>query len=225
MKNQQEEEKANLMALKEEQESLATDLSNLMADASANIKKHEEQIAEAESEALEYEAEIEKQKNSIEELKQEESRRIQASIEESIKESEEASKRQAAIDAGIEYVEETTPVYIPAADDLTKLAAIIYCEAGGEPYEGKLAVGTVVMNRVASTKYPNTIEEVLMQPYQFSPVGSGRYSIALAKTPDPTCLQAATEVLINGVRTGKWLYFRTVNNIIQGDVIGNQVFY
>lgn len=225
MKNQAETEMHNLNTLKSEQESLINDLSVLMADASSNIKRHQEQISAAEQEALKYEEKIKKQKDSVEELKQEESRRIAESISESIRESEEASKRQALIDAGQKPEETTAFHYIPQTDDLTKLAAIIYCEAGGEPYEGQLAVGTVVMNRVASPKYGNTIEEVLMQPYQFTPVGSGRYAIALAKEPDPSCLKAATEVLINGVRTGKWLYFRTVNNIVKGDVIGNQVFY
>lgn len=225
MKNQAETEMQNLNTLKSEQESVISDLSALMADASSNIKRHQEQISAAEQEALEYEEKIKKQKDSVEELKQEESRRIAESISESIRESEEASRRQALIDAGQKPEETTAFHYVPQTDDLTKLAAIIYCEAGGEPYEGQLAVGTVVMNRVASSKYGNTIEEVLMQPYQFTPVGSGRYAIALAKEPDPSCLKAATEVLINGVRTGKWLYFRTVNNIVKGDVIGNQVFY
>ncbi len=225
MKNQAETEMQNLNTLKSEQESVISHLSALMADASSNIKRHQEQISAAEQEALEYEEKIKKQKDSVEELKQEESRRIAESISESIRESEEASRRQALIDAGQKPEETTAFHYVPQTDDLTKLAAIIYCEAGGEPYEGQLAVGTVVMNRVASPKYGNTIEEVLMQPYQFTPVGSGRYAIALAKEPDPSCLKAATEVLINGVRTGKWLYFRTVNNIVKGDVIGNQVFY
>ena len=225
MKNQAETEMQNLNILKSEQESVINDLSILMAEASDNIKRHQEQINTAEQEALEYEEKIKKQRDSVEELKQEESRRIAESISESIRESEEASRRQALIDAGQKPEETTAFHYIPQADDLTKLAAIIYCEAGGEPYEGQLAVGTVVMNRVASPKYGNTIEEVLMQPYQFTPVGSGRYAIALAKEPDPSCLRAATEVLINGKRTGKWLYFRTVNNIVKGDVIGNQVFY
>lgn len=225
MKSQAEQEMDNLTSLKQEQESAVNDLSEMMSEASDNIKSHQEQISAAEAEAMQYEQEIENQKNSIEQLKQEESRRIAESIAESIRESQEESRRAAALAAGETYEETTVAPYIPAADDLTKLAAIIYCEAGGEPYAGQLAVGTVVMNRVASSKYPDTIEEVLMQPYQFTPGGSGRYAIALAKTPDPSCLQAATEVLINGVRTGRWLYFRTVNNIIHGDVIGNQVFY
>lgn len=221
MKKQAEQEMNNLTSLKADQESAVAELSEMMSQASDNIKVHQEQISAAEEAAYAYEEEIEKQKNSIEQLKQEESRRIA----ESIRESEEASKRQAALDAGETYEETTAAQYVPAADDLTKLAAIIYCEAGGEPYEGQLAVGTVVMNRVASPRFPDTIEEVLMQPYQFSPVGSGRYAIALAREPDPSCLRAATEVLINGVRTGSWLYFRTINNIIKGDIIGNQVFY
>lgn len=225
MKNQAQLEKDNLEVLKSEQESLATALSELMSEASENIRKHQEQISLAEAEAQQYEKEMEEKKNSIEELKQEESRRIAESISESIRESEEASRRQAALDAGIAYEETTAFEYSTEVNDLLRLAAIIYCEAGGEPYEGQLAVGSVVMNRVASKKYPNTIEGVLMQPYQFTPVGSGRYAIALAKQPNESCLKAATEVLINGVRTGNWLYFRTVNNIIKGDVIGNQVFY
>ncbi len=216
MQKQAETEMQELVALKEEQQAVMTEMSGLMAEASQNIKNHQDQIAVAEAEALKYEADIEKKKNDIEVLKQEESRRI--------KESEEASRRQAAIDRG-ELEAETTMEYIPQADDLRKLAAIIYCEAGAEPYEGQVAVGTVVMNRVASPKYADTIDGVLTQPYQFTPVGSGRYAIALARDPDPSCLKAATEVLIDGVRTGPWLYFRTVNGIIQGTIIGNHVFY
>lgn len=216
MQKQAETEMQELEALRTEQQGVMSEMSVLMADASENIKNHQDQISQAEEEALKYEEEIEKKKNDIELLKQEESRRIA--------ESEEASRRQAAIERG-ELTEETTAAYVAEANDLQRLAAIIYCEAGGEPYEGQLAVGTVVMNRVASSKYADTIEGVLTQPYQFTPVGSGRYAIALAKEPDPSCLKAATEVLIDGVRTGPWLYFRTVNNIVQGTIIGNHVFY
>ena len=223
MRNQAEEEMKNLNQLKAEQESISNDLSALMSEASENIKAHEEQIDSAEQEALQYEEEIRRQKNSVEALKQEESRRIAESIAESIRSSEIESMRAEGID--VSEFETTTSAYQADVDDLKRMAAIIYCEAGGEPYEGQLAVGTVVMNRVASPKYPDTIEGVLTQPYQFTPVGSGRYAIALAKEPDPSCLRAATEILINGKRTGPWLYFRTVNNIIQGTVIGNQVFY
>ena len=49
------------------------------------------------------------------------------------------------------------------------LAALIYCEAGNQPYEGQVAVGAVVMNRVRSGSYPNTISEVIYQSGQFGP--------------------------------------------------------
>lgn len=57
--------------------------------------------------------------------------------------------------------------------DLRLMASIINCEAGGESYQGKLAVGIVVMNRVASKSFPDTVKGVIYQKYQFSPVRNG----------------------------------------------------
>ncbi len=63
--------------------------------------------------------------------------------------------------------------------ELRLMSAIIFCEAGAESYKGKVAVGIVVMNRVRSKKYPNTIKEVIYQKSQFSPVASGALKKAL----------------------------------------------
>lgn len=49
------------------------------------------------------------------------------------------------------------------------LASLIFCEAGNQPYEGQVAVGAVVMNRINSSSYPDTMEEVIYQSGQFSP--------------------------------------------------------
>lgn len=57
--------------------------------------------------------------------------------------------------------------------DLRLMASIINCEAGSEPYQGKLAVGIVVMNRVSSKSFPNSIKGVIYQKGQFSPVRNG----------------------------------------------------
>lgn len=65
--------------------------------------------------------------------------------------------------------------------DLRLMSAIIYCEAGGQCYAGKLAVGCVVMNRKRSSAFPNTIEKVIRQPYQFGPVRTGKFSVELKK--------------------------------------------
>ena len=67
------------------------------------------------------------------------------------------------------------------ASELRYMTSIIYCEARGESYAGKKAVGIVVMNRVRSKEFPNTVKEVIYQPYQFSPVGNGSMSVALSK--------------------------------------------
>ena len=53
------------------------------------------------------------------------------------------------------------------------LAAIIFCEAGNQSYEGQVAVGAVVMNRINSEKFPDTMEEVIYQPGQFVPAMTG----------------------------------------------------
>lgn len=59
------------------------------------------------------------------------------------------------------------------------LAAIIECEAGNQSYEGKCAVGSVIINRVRNPRFANTIQEVIFAPGQFSPVASGRFAIVL----------------------------------------------
>lgn len=65
--------------------------------------------------------------------------------------------------------------------ELRYMTTIIYCEARGESYAGKKAVGIVVMNRVRSKKFPNSIKKVIYQSGQFSPVRNGSLNSALAK--------------------------------------------
>lgn len=64
-------------------------------------------------------------------------------------------------------------------DELRLMSAIIFCEAGAESYNGKVAVGIVVMNRVQSKLFPGTVSQVVYQKGQFSPVRSGALSRAL----------------------------------------------
>ena len=65
------------------------------------------------------------------------------------------------------------------ASELRYMTSIIYCEARGECYAGQKAVGIVVMNRVRSKKFPNSVKKVIYQSGQFSPVRSGSFSSAL----------------------------------------------
>ncbi|MCI8281149.1 MAG: hypothetical protein HFI76_05535 [Lachnospiraceae bacterium] len=118
----------------------------------------------------------------------------------------------------------TAPSSGESKGDLAMLAALIECEAGGESYEGKLAVGSVIMNRVRSSSFPNSIVGVIYQSGQFSPVASGRFASVLSRGASSGCVQAAQECL-SGTTTVSSLYFRRNTGGIDGTVIGNHVFY
>lgn len=126
----------------------------------------------------------------------------------------EAARRQAILDAnGI------------TEEDLYLLANIIYCEAGCEPYIGKVAVGNVVMNRVKSDRQPDTIKGVIYAKGQFSPVRNGSLDRALRNgSADESCYQAALDALSGSKPVGDKLFFRRVNGR-PGQVIGHHVFY
>ena len=115
------------------------------------------------------------------------------------------------------------------ASDLVLLAALIYCEAGGESYEGQLAVGCVVMNRVRSSSFPNTVSGVIYQSGQFSPVASGRLATVLANDMvSDSCYEAAAYVLAGNLPYPDFLYFRSASSDLSGittTVIGNQQFF
>lgn len=108
--------------------------------------------------------------------------------------------------------------------DLTLLAAIIQCEAGGEGYEGQLAVGAVVMNRVNSGSFPNSISGVVYQSGQFTPASSGKLSRVLSSgSISSSCYQAARDALNGADNTGGAKYFHAGSG--NGKIIGHQVFY
>lgn len=106
------------------------------------------------------------------------------------------------------------------------LANLIYCEAGNQPYEGKLAVGAVVINRLCSSVYPNTITGVIYQYKQFSPVLDGHLALALAQNrATESCYQAADEAMAGKTNVGTRVYFRTPIPGLEGLQIGDHIFY
>lgn len=107
--------------------------------------------------------------------------------------------------------------------ELDLLAAIIECEAGGESHTGKVAVGAVIMNRVRSGQFPNSISDVVYQSGQFSPVASGKLSSVLARGARSDCYQAAQDALNGSNPIGGALYFNSGTG--KGQQIGNQHFY
>lgn len=115
--------------------------------------------------------------------------------------------------------------YTTDADTALLLAALIHCEARGESYEGQLAVGAVVMNRVRSAAYPNTIHGVIYASGQFTPAMNGKVNAVYESgNINPSCIKAAEEALSGVSNVGDLTHFRR-NNGREGLVIGNHVFY
>ena len=110
------------------------------------------------------------------------------------------------------------------ADEVRLLGALIYCEAGNQPYEGKLGVGAVVMNRVRSGAYPNTIHAVIYASGQFTPAMTGKVARVYEGNVPESCIQAA-QAAINGETTiGEATHFRRAGKR-EGYVIGDHVFW
>ena len=114
--------------------------------------------------------------------------------------------------------------------DLYLLAAITYCEAGVEPYEGQLAVANVVLNRLRSGRYGSTLEDVIYAPYQFTGCKLSSFPWALKTGGSDSCLQAAREALEGKNNIGGCLYFRAtwvadLDAIGDYTIIGTHVFY
>lgn len=109
--------------------------------------------------------------------------------------------------------------------DLQLLAALIWCEAGNQTYEGQLAVGAVVMNRVKHPAYPNTISGVIYAPGQFTPAMTGRVAKALQRGVPDSCTQAAIEAMSGVSNVGDVLHFN-VKTIRSSDlIIGDHAFW
>jgi len=123
----------------------------------------------------------------------------------------------------VQQVSQTGASMSASDSELALLAAIIQCEAGGESHTGKVAVGAVIMNRVRSSQFPNSITEVVYQSGQFSPVASGILSSVLSQGARSDCYQAAQEALAGSNPIGSALYFNSGSG--RGQQIGNQHFY
>ena len=108
------------------------------------------------------------------------------------------------------------------------LAKLVYAEARGESYKGQVAVAAVVLNRVASSEFPNTISGVIYQKNAFSCVNNG----SINNTPDSSCIKAALDALNGWDPTGGCLYYynpratdeRWIRTRTVKTVIGNHSF-
>lgn len=203
------EDKAELSEYKVQVVAEQSRVSGLVSKTSNSISATASQISEAEAEALAYEQKIKEQEEDIAALK--------------AKLAEEIRMAQLAAQSSWRDISEVSF----AEGDRYLLANLIYCEAGGEPYEGQVAVGSVVINRVLSSVYPDTVTGVIYQNKQFSPVASGRLALALAEgRATGSCYQAADTVMKGTTNVGNCVYFRTpVDGVTPKYRIGGHIFY
>lgn len=203
-----QEEKAELDTLKIQAEAEKEKVSGLIRQTANSIANYGDQIAEAERKAEEVEEQIRKEEENLEYLRK--------------KLAEEIALSQAAANAAWRDISQVTF----SENDRYLLANLIYCEAGGEPYEGKLAVGSVVINRVLSSKFPDTVLGVIYQKKQFSPVASGRLDLALGvNKANQDCYRAADEAMSGVTNVGNCVFFRTPIPGLTGISIGGHIFY
>ena len=84
----------------------------------------------------------------------------------------------------------------------------------------------MVINRVLSSLFPDTVVGVIYQRKQFSPAGSGRLALALAQNKaTPACYQAAQEAMNGTTNVGNCIFFRTPIEGLTGIAIGGHIFY
>ncbi len=224
-----EQYKGTVALIEEKEEELKlemADLARLKAEAVREQSRVNGLVEETASVIAQYANEIEELEDSIEAY-QEELAQQNADIE-ALQKQLEAEKAQSNLAANSAWRDISQVTF--EAGDRKLLANLIYCEARGESYEGKVAVGSVVINRVLSERFPNTVVGVIYAPRQFAPVTSTKNSLALALAEDratryPDCYRAADEAMSGYSNVGKCVYFRTPIPGLTGIQIGNHIFY
>lgn len=201
-------EKEELDGLKSEAKAEQDKMQSRVNQTRNNIGQYANQISEAEAAVEALEAQLREQEKNIEALKKQLA--------------EEMAKSQKAAKAHWRNISEVTF----SEGDRYLLANLIYCEAGGEPYEGQVAVGTVVMNRVLCSLFPSTVSGVIYQNRQFEPVATGRLALALAENrATASCYRAADEAMAGVNNIGLCVFFRTPIPGLTGLSIGGHIFY
>ncbi|MBM6804052.1 cell wall hydrolase [Mediterraneibacter glycyrrhizinilyticus] len=138
-----------------------------------------------------------------------------AAAEEAKRLAEEKAAQEAAAQAAKEAQAQAEQAQVSSAVNASAseqelLAALIFCEAGNQPYDGQIAVGAVVMNRVRSGSFPDTITDVIYQSGQFTPAMTGWLDSVLASDGyTDSAMQAAADALAGSNPIGDCLYFST----------------
>lgn len=214
-------EKTELIALQETEKQKKTEVDSLIAKTKDNIAAKQNEISDAKDTVNDYDAQIAKMKAYEEELERKKAEEAKKRAEEQKKKEQQQKQQQKQ---GQSSENQGGGTVTANASDLAMLAALVECEAGGESYDGQWAVASVVVNRVRSGNFPNTISGVIYQGGQFSPVASGRFAVVLARGAGSSSTKAANAALAGNTNVTS-LYFCRASSGVPGTVIGNHVFY
>lgn len=246
------QQQAELVAMQESMEEKKAEVDSLIVRTKDSINAKENEISDAKSVVSDYDNEIAKMvayEEELERKKAEEARKLAEQQKKAAAAKAARAAAAAAAGSGSDSTSDSSSggssggsessggdgassggsdsgggVVSGSASDSAMLAALVECEAGGESYEGQLAVASVVVNRVRSGSFPNTISGVIYQGGQFSPVASGRFAVVLARGASGSCAQAANAALSGNTNISA-LYFCRASSGVSGTVIGNHVFY
>jgi spore germination cell wall hydrolase CwlJ-like protein len=208
---------------------------NELAAISAEITEKEEQLLEdqkylsslqkdldkkidaASDELTDYKAKLKKAKEVAERLEEEAKKEVKPVVPEK-EDSDNGSDKESNNSSG-------GPLISATASDVELLAALLECEAGTSNYEALLAVGSVVVNRMKSRHYPDTVRGVIYQSGQFPPAHDGKVDRVLKRGVKDLCLTAAQDALAGKNNVGGCLSFRASSSGREGLIIGDNVFF
>ncbi len=204
-----EQEKEELDALQAQAQEEHGRVSGLVSSTAGSIAVYSDQISAAEAVAEDLKNQLDAKNSELKALEEKlaEERRL------------EALSRQS--------VWRNISDVVFTEDDRYLLANLIYCEAGNQPYEGQVAVGAVVINRVLSGAFPSTIPGVIYQHNQFEPAMTGRLALALSRNDaTPACYAAADAAMAGQTTVSDCIFFRTpIPQVTPRYVIGGHIFY
>ena len=186
-----DEKNTELTAYESNLKSQKSELGTLVSSTTSALNTTNTQIADTQAAIEELERQLEEAK-AYEQRIQQQYQQAQVALAESL------AGEHGGYTGGYSTTDEETLI----------LAALIQAEAANQGDAGRLAVGSVVMNRVASSSFPNSVSGVVYASGQFAPVTSGRVAIILAEGPNSACQYAASQAIAGNTNTDA-LFFCT----------------
>lgn len=204
---------------------LQTSLDKKIANTSADISKYEKKIADAKAEIQRLEEEAKEEVVPVVPEKEPEKPNREEPKEEPKEEAVTKPSDKPSSDDSKDDSSNKKESLVDTCTDLELFAALLECEAGYRDYEAVLAVASVVVNRMNSRYYPDTLRGVILQSGQFPPATNGLVEKKLERGVKDLCVTAAQDALAGKNNVGDCLQFRAASSGREGIIIGDNVFF